>query len=229
MKRLAWHWLGLFSCVTVWSTGCGGSGSSGADAQLRFLQASPNAPQVNVLIDGASVATNLIYSGATPYIPVKPGSRHVQVVPVSGSSPILDQTVSLASTTNQTLLLTGPAASIQSVALTDGGTTTTTGDGNVRVVNASGSMGAADVYIVSAGSSIVGVQPVTGSTPLAFAKNTGYQLIAAGNYEVFMTAPGTTNALLSTGSISLTSAQNQTVVALDGTSGGFRFALLTDQ
>ena len=229
MRRLAWHWLGLFWCATVWLTGCGGSRSSGADAQLRLLQASPNAPQVNVLIDGASVATNLIYSGATSYLPVKPGPRHVQVVPVSGSSPILDQTVSLASATNQTLLLTGPAASIQSVALTDGGTTTTSGDGNVRVVNASGSMGAADVYIVAAGSSIVGVKPVTGSTALAFDKNTDYQLMAAGNYEVFMTAPGTTNALLSTGSISLTSAQYQTVVALDGTSGGFMFALLTDQ
>ena len=226
MRRSVWLWLGL--CFTIWATGCGGSGSANT-AQLRFLQASPDAPQVNVLIDGASVATNLTYSSATGYIPVKTGSRHLQVVAASGSSSILDQTLSFTSSANQTLLLTGPAASIQPVILTDGGTTTTTGDGNVRVVNASRSMGVADVYIVAAGSSIVGVPPVTGSTPLAFDKDTGYQLVVAGNYEVVMTKPGSTSAFLSTGSISLTSGQNQTVVALDGTSGGFMYALLTDQ
>ena len=87
----------------------------------------------------------------------------------------------------------------------------------VRVVNASATMGAADVYIVPAGSSIAGVQPVKAG--LSFDQNTGYQLTMAGNYEVFMTTPNTSNALLSTGSISLTADQNQTVVALDGTAG----------
>ncbi len=229
MRRSAWLWLGLFLCATFFSTGCGGGGGSASTAQLRFLQASPDAPQVNLLVDGSSVATSLAYGSATDYVSVKSGSRHVQVVPVSGSSPILDLTLSFAANANQTLILAGPAASVQSVLLTDGGTTTTTGDGHVRVVNASRTMGAADVYLVAAGSSIVGVQPVTGSTPLAFSKDTGYQLIAEGNYEVFMTAPGTTNAFLSTGSISLTASQNQTIVALDGASGGFMYALLTDQ
>jgi hypothetical protein len=227
LRRSAWLCLGLFLCLTVWSTGCGGGSGTTGTAQLRLVQASPDAPQVNVLVDGVSVAGNLAYGNATAYVSVKSGSRHVQVVPVSGSSPIFDQTLSLNSSTNQTLLLTGPAASIQPVMLTDGGTTTTTGDGHVRVINASGTMDAADVYLVPAGSSISGVQPVTAG--LGFDKDTGYQLLPAGNYQVFMTSPGTTNALLSTGSISLTSAQNQTVVALDGTSGGFMYSLLTDQ
>jgi Domain of unknown function (DUF4397) len=225
LRRSAWLWLGFFSCITLWSSGCG-SGAANT-ALLRFVQASPDAPQVNVLIDGASVAGNLAYGNATGYISLGSGSRHIQVVPVSGSSPIFDQTLSFNLSSDQTLLLTGPAAGINPVMLTDGGTTTTTGDGYVRVVNASATMGAADVYLVPAGSSIVGVKPVAAG--LAFDKNTGYQLVVAGNYEVFMTAPNTSTALLSTGSISLTSAQNQTVVALDGISSGFMYALLTDQ
>jgi hypothetical protein len=44
-----------------------------------------------------------------------------------------------------------------------------------------------------------------------------------------MTTPGTSSALLSTGPISLTSAENQTVVALDGASGGFQYSVLNDQ
>jgi len=218
--------MGLFSCIALFSVGCGGS-AAGADAMVRFLQASPDAPLVNVLVDGTSVAGNLAYGNASGYISVKAGSRHIQVVPASGSTPIFDQTISFTSSTNQTLLLTGPAASIQSVLLKDGVATATTGDGYVRGVNASGAMGAADVYIVPAGVSIVGVKPIAAG--LAFDKDTGYQLTVAGNYEVFMTTPKTASALLSTGSIRLTSAQNQTVVALDGTSGGFMYALLTDQ
>jgi hypothetical protein len=217
--------LGLLSGLALFLVGCGGSGSS-TTAQLRILLASPDAPKVNVLVDGKSVAANLAYGNATAYISVQSGSRHVQVVPVSGS-PIFDQTISFASSANQTLLLTGPAASIHPVMLTDGGTTSVAGDGHVRVVNASATMGAADVYIVPVGNSIVGVQPVKAG--LAFDADTGYQVTAGGNYEVFMTAPNTTQAFLSTGPISLTAAQNQTVVALDGNSGGFMFALLTDQ
>jgi hypothetical protein len=228
LRRFTWLWLALFSGVSFLflSTGCG---SSASDAQLRFLQASPDAPRVNVLVDGVSVAGNLAYGNATGYITVKAGSRRVQVVPVSGASPIFNQTISLTASTNQTLLFTGPAASIQAVMLTDGvaSATAPVGDGYVRVLNASATMGAADVYLVPAGSSIVGVQPVTSG--LAFDKDTGYKFTVAGDFEVFLTAPGTANAFLSTGSVSLTAAQYQTVVALDGASGGFSYALLTDQ
>ena len=88
-------------------------------------------------------------------------------------------------------------------------------------------MGAADAYIVPAGMSIAGVQSAT--VGLAFDKDTGYQLIAGGSYEVFLTAPGTKNAFLSTGPITINAGQNQTVVTLDGLGGGFTFVQLTDQ
>lgn len=219
-------WLSALCLGIFLSTGCGSSRSS-TTAQLRFFQASPDAPHVNVLVDGASVATNLGYGNGTGYISVKSGSRHIQIVPLSGSSPILDESLSISSGANQTLLLTGPAASIKPVVLTDGGTKVTTGDGFVRVVNASSTMGPADVYIVVAGTSIAGLKPVVSN--MAFDQDTKYQLIAAGNYQVFMTAPGTTNAFLSTGPIDLTASANQTIVALDSISGGFTYARLTDQ
>lgn len=237
MTRWVGVWLGLFSCMALFSTGCGGSGS-GTDAMVRFLMASPDAPLVTIFIDGKSVSGNLGYGNVTAYISAKPGSRHIQIKPVSGASPIFDQTISFAassntsntsntSTSNQTFLLTGLAANIKLVTLTDGGTTLTTGDGYVRVVNASAAMGAADVYIVPAGNGIGGASPVKAG--LTFDQDTGYQLTIAGNYQVFMMTPGTNNALLNTGSLSLNAAQNQTVVALDGVGGTFTFAVLTDQ
>ena len=118
---------------------------------------------------------------------------------------------------------------MQSLLLTDGTTTTTTttATGQVRVVNASPTMGPADVYIVNAGSSIGGTTPV--AAKLAFNQATSYQSEAIGNYQVFMTQPGTTNVYLNTGPLALTQSQFQTVVAIDAIGGGFNFIALTDQ
>lgn len=214
----------LVLCVCVLG-GCGGNSST--TGNLRFLQASPDAPQVNLLVEGHSVATGLGYMNATGYVSLRSGSQHVQVVPVSGGSPILDTSVNIVSSGNQTLILTGPAASTQSLLLTDGGTTATTGDGNVRVVNASRTSGAPDVYIVPAGSSIAGISPTVAN--LAFNTSTGYQLVPVGAYEVILTTPKTKNAFLDTGSINLAGGGNQTVVVLDGPSGQVTFTQLTDQ
>ena len=205
--------------------GCGGS-SSGGTGQLRFVQASLNAPGVNFVVDGKTLGINLAYANINDYTTLKSGSHHIQVIPVSASTPIFDGSVSINNTGNQTLLISGPTAHLQSDLVTDGGTTATTGDGHVRVINAASSLTAADVYLVPAGTSLAGLQPVTSS--LSYNKDTGYQLIVAGSYEVFLTSPGTVNVLLTTGPINLSSSQDQTVVALDGLSGGLRYTLLSD-
>jgi Domain of unknown function (DUF4397) len=212
--------------ATLFAVGCGG-GSSSDTGQVRFLQASPSAPHIDLLIDGTTQSSNMAYGNSSGYISVKAGSRHLQAVPVNSTSPLLDLSVSITSSGNTTVLLTGPGSSVKSLVLTDGGTTSSTGNGYVRVVNASVSMGPADVYIVAAGSGINGATPA--ATNLALNQDGGYHLTPAGSYEVFMTSPGTKSILLDTGPINLTSLQNWTLVALDGTSGGFTFELLQDQ
>jgi hypothetical protein len=212
----------------VFMIGCGG-GSSDTTQQLRIVMASPDAPPVDILIDGTQVATSLAYTNSTTYLPVKSGSRRIQALTVSNSTSVFDQTVSITTSANLTLLLTGPVAKIQSLLLTDGATNTTiiTGDGKVRVVNASQTMGPADVYIVNSGTSLAGVKPA--SSGLTFDKATEYTLASISNYQVYMTQPGTTNVLLNTGPLALTQSQFQTVVALDTAGGGFNFIVLTDQ
>src|SRR6185437_14323838 len=106
------------------ASGCGG-GSSDTTQQLRIVIASPDTPPVDILIDGAQVATSLAYTNSTAYLPVKSGSRHVQALTVSNSTSVFDQTISITDSANETLLLTGPVAKMQSLLLTDGATNTT--------------------------------------------------------------------------------------------------------
>jgi hypothetical protein len=211
-------------------TACGG-GSSNQTLQLRIVMASPDTPPVDIKIDGAQVATSLAYENSMPYQPLNSGQRRIEVVTVNNSTAVFQQTITVSSTANQTLLLTGPESKMEGVLLTDGNTggtsTTSTTVGHVRIVNASQSMGAADVYLVNAGTPITaGARVAKG---LAFDKATSYQDAAAGNYQIFMTVPGTTSTLLDTNSVALTANQYQTVLALDQPGGGFTYLVLTDQ
>jgi hypothetical protein len=216
-------------CLAIgFMIGCGG-GSSDTTQQLRIVAASPDAPPVDILIDGTQGATSLAYTNSTGYLSVKSGSRHIQALTVSNSTSVFDQTISISASTNETLLLIGSAAKVQSLLLTDGATnsTITTGDGKVRVVNASQTMGPADVYIVNAGASLAGKTPT--SSAVDFGKATDYALASIGDFQVFMTQPGTTNVFLNTGPLDLTQSQFKTIIAVDDPGGGFNFIVLTDQ
>ena len=209
-------------CLCV-LTSCGGSSST--TGNLRFVQASPDAPLVSVYDNRKLIAANLSYKNNSGYFSLRSGD-HLRVLPATGPQPIFQAAPSIASSANETLIMTGPAANLTSILLTDGGRTAVTGEVNVRVVNASQAIGAPDVYIVAAGTSITGLSPTVSG--LAFNSSAGYDQVPIGSYEVLITTAKTRNIQLDTGPIGLSSG-SQTVVALDGTSGGFTFALLNDQ
>lgn len=226
-----WALGGVLCLGTFFVAACGGGSSNNKTTQqVRVVMASPDAPLVDIVIDGDQVATSLAYTNFTPYERVTVGQHRVEAVRVSDLASIFQQTVVVTASSNLTVLVTGPAARTQGIVLTDASTTSVTvtpGDGNVRVVNAAQAMGEADVYITNAGAGLNGATPVQSS--LRFNQTTGYERTAIGNYEVFMTAPGTTNAFLDTGPLSLLQSQFQTVVAVEGTRGGFTYIPLTDQ
>jgi len=67
------------------------------DASIRFVHSSPDAPAVDVIVDGAPVAENIAFGTATEYMSFPSGEHQVQVVPTgSGAeSAVLDETVDL--------------------------------------------------------------------------------------------------------------------------------------
>jgi hypothetical protein len=148
---------------------------------------------------------------------------------VNSTKPLLDQSVSLADSSNETLILTGPVAQLKPLVLDDGKTTGTTSSDNVRLVNISNSMGPADVYIIPAGTSLSSATPV--AQGLDFDQNTGYVGTGStsGNVDVYLTKPGSQSVYLATGSLNLSVSQKQTIIVLDSPAGGFTFTLLTDQ
>lgn len=64
-------------------------------ANVRVAHFSPGAPNVDVLVNGSEVITDLAYLETSPYLPLASGSYTVEVAP-TGGSPIYTDTVTVA-------------------------------------------------------------------------------------------------------------------------------------
>jgi uncharacterized protein DUF4397 len=217
--------VGLGILVFTWallSLGCGSSGT----AQFRVVQASPSTSTVNVIIDGTTQANTVAYGGASDYMQVGSGSRHIQIEPINTTTPIVDTTVSLASQTNSTLVVAGVAPNASSFLLSDSQTIPTAGDFSIRVMNAAPSLGPADVYIVPSGTNIATVTPFISA--LAFEATSPYSSFTPGTFQIFFTIPNSKVSLTNPQNVSFTAGQNRTIIIVDGSSGGFSTLTLAD-
>lgn len=66
-------------------------------ASIRFVHASPDAPAIDVVIDGATVAENVSFGAASDYLPITSGKHQIQVVPTGSTteSAVLDEEIDL--------------------------------------------------------------------------------------------------------------------------------------
>lgn len=203
------------------SLGCGSS-----NARVRMLNAAPLESSLDMLVANKTVASAVTYGTASGYTSVSSGSPNLQIEASGTTNPLVNQTITVNSGSDNTVLATNSSSSVNAVILTDNNAAPASGQIEIRVVNASSTLGTADVYIVAPGTSIGGVNPTVSG--LAFGTATAYQTLTAGSYEVFFAPAGQKFVSIDSGSQSFTSGQIRTIVGLDGQNGGFTSAVIAD-
>ena len=212
--------LPIFSVIFL-TTGCGSS-----SARVRLLNAAPLESSLDMLLANKNVASGVAYGTASAYTSVSSGSSNLQIEASGTSTALVNQTINLNSNTDYTILAGNSSSSLTANVLTDNNAAPASGQSEIRVINASATLGAADVYIVTPGTSISSVTPnVSG---LAFGSATGYQPLTAGSYEVFFAQAGQKFVSIDSGALSFTAGQIRTIAGLDGQSGGFTTAVIAD-
>jgi Domain of unknown function (DUF4397) len=70
-----------------------------ADGSVRFLHASPDAPEVDILVDGLPLGQGIAFGTATEYAPLTPGSHEIKVVPAGqdASAAVLEDSIDVDS------------------------------------------------------------------------------------------------------------------------------------
>ena len=217
--------IGLFAlCEMAFVLGCGGG--LGSKTNFRVMNAVPDQTNINVLLDGTSIASSVAYGTASAYAETKSGSRHLQVEPAAATNVFLDQTFNLAGGTNSTLVVANLSATSSGIVLTDDNAAPTSGNIKLRIVNASPSLGTVDVYVVPPGTNLNSASPAISS--LSFESSSAYLNLSAGSYDIVFTPHGSTFAFLDAGANSFNAGQNRTVVVLNNLSGGFSIGTLND-
>jgi len=215
--------LALFSLAILFLTlACGSKGNS-----ARLLNALPGESQLDAWIEEKTIGTSVAYGTASSYTSVNSfGSSTLKVSAPKSTNLLIDESISLSSKTYYTILVSKDSSTVSAWVLADNHNPPSSGKASIRVVLASPSLGTADVYILTPGTSLSNAKPTVSS--LNFASGTSYQTLAAGSYEIYFTKPGQKTANIDSGPLTFNSQEIRTVVGLDGQSGGYTTAVLSD-
>lgn len=218
MKRTAA--LAALTLIPFVLAGCGDDDDP--RAELRVVHASPNAPAVDVRVDGDGVLSGVPYLGASDHLGVDAGDRDIEVLVAGTETVVISATLPLEEDTSTTVLATGLVADIAPLVLEDDRSAPAAGQAKLRVVHGAPSAPTVDVYVTAPGAALT--QPTLEDVP--FRGASGYLSVPAGNYQVRVTVANTTTVAIDTGAVAVPAGAVLTAVAVDAPGGGTPFDVL---
>jgi hypothetical protein len=155
-------------------------GTDGDTANVRVVHASPDAPNVDVAVDGDTVLEDVAFGTVSDYLAVPGGDRTVSITPTGGMEAVFDGTVSVTAEEDYTVVAAGEVGdmadtSFDPLVLADDNSEPMDGDARVRVVHVSPDAPAVDV--------------TTGTEPTVLVDGAAYRdaasvSVAAGDYTL---------------------------------------------
>jgi hypothetical protein len=187
----------------------GGADAQTGDARIRVLHASPDAPAVDVYVDGAEAVSNLAFPNITDYVSLPAGDYAVKVFPASANgtgTPVIDvPALSLSSGKDYTVAAVGTLSAIEPFVLEDNNAAPAAGKAHVRVVHASPDAPNVDIFAQGAGVVV---------SNLPFKQGSAYLPLDAGSYNLEVRAAGGSAAVLSLPNTALEAGKVYTAFAV---------------
>ncbi len=192
---------------------------------LQVIHASPDAPAVDVVVDGGVLVPNLAFPQATGFVETPAGTYNVAVTVAGnpGAIAIGPVDLDLAAGVRYSVLAVGELAAIEPLILSDDPRRVAT-NAKVRIVHASPTAMDVDIYVTAVGADINAETPTLEN--IAFKDNTGYLALPAGDYDVTVTPTGTKTAAIGPATISVADGGIYTAVARDPLPGAAEFGLI---
>ena len=119
-----------------------------AQSWIRVMHDSPDAPNVDVFVDGDLVFENVAYSTTSNYNALASGQHRVQIAPTGKSvgDSVVDINVDLTRGKPYTVLALGKLSNIKGQLLPDTSKTPQAGHARVRIIHAATDIGTLDIY-----------------------------------------------------------------------------------
>jgi LPXTG-motif cell wall-anchored protein len=176
-------------------------------ARVRVVHASPDAPAVDVWVDGSVAFSNAPFQGITDYAALSPATYNVQVTPTGATEPaVIDADLDLAANTDYTVVAVGMLADIEPLVLVDNNSAPAAGKAHVRFVHASPDAPAVDIAVANGGPVLFSNVPFKGVGD--------YLPVDAGTYDLEARIAGTDTAALSVPGVMLDEGSVYTIFAM---------------
>lgn len=179
------------------------------EAFVRVVHASPDAPNVDIWVEGEIVLADVPFAAVSDYLALPAGTYNVQVTATGSTDAVIDADLELQAGTSYTVAATGLLADIAPTVLVDD-RTPAEGQSKLRVFHASPSAPAAVDIAVTDGPILV--------EGLAYPEATDYLTVEPGTYALEIRAAGEADAALSLDA-TLEAGENYTAIAMDDPDG----------
>ncbi|HRH57165.1 MAG TPA: DUF4397 domain-containing protein [Chitinophagales bacterium] len=206
MKKIKLAFLGL-AALSFALVSCEDETTTTPDtAKVNVVHASPDAPGVDLLVDGTKVNTSaLSFPDNTGYLTVNAGARNFKVNVSGTSTTVINVTPTLTKNANYTVFAVDSVSKISPLLLTDDLTAPASGKAHVRFVHLSPNAPAVDVAVASSGAVVFGNK--------AFKEYTAFTPLDAGSYNLDVRVAGTSTVALVLPTITLQAGKIYTVFA----------------
>jgi uncharacterized integral membrane protein len=176
-------------------------------AKVRVVHASPDAPAVDVIVNGQKALTNVPFFTASDYLDLPAGSYDIQVVPTGATEPVVIDAKGVTVEANKayTIAATGLLADIKATVYADNLTPPAAGKAHVRVIHASPDAPAVDIR-VKGGPALI--------SNLAFPNASDYLPVDVGTYDLEVTPAGSTTVALPINGVALEAGKIYDVFAV---------------
>uniref|UniRef100_A0A7V4XQJ8 DUF4397 domain-containing protein n=1 Tax=Acidobacterium capsulatum TaxID=33075 RepID=A0A7V4XQJ8_9BACT len=204
--------LALAATVGVLS-GCQSVAGSQAVSLVRVIDASYNAPAVDVYVGQTQIAGNIAAPLITNYAILSPGVQTTKIDSTGTTKVLATVNGDYLASTQHSLYLSDSGTGFTATLLTDQVIAAPAGDFDVRFLQNANAVGSVDIYLVPDGSKFAAATPIVAN--LAPGQVTSYIPVAVGSYQLVIAPAGSTKASYTGSAVVYTSGQVRTLLITD--------------
>jgi hypothetical protein len=200
--------LAVLAVAVTFAPGCSdddnGPVAPASTSKLMVVHASPDAPNVDVLVDNAIVATDVPFGVNSAYLAPNSGTRNIKIRVTGTTTTVIDANLTLAANQAYSAFAVDSVSKISALVLTDNLAMPATGKAHVRFVHLSPNAPAVDVAVTGG--------PVLFANK-AFKEYTDFTPVDAGTYNLEVRLAGESTVVLPLPNITLNAGKIYTVWA----------------
>lgn len=183
-------------------------------AQVRVIHASPDAPAVNVKLDGIQSITNLDYAESSGYLTINATLQDIAVeaiLPGTNSDVITVDDFNFTKNSNTTIIAVNNTSTIEPLVAAESAASPLSNEVAISVVHGSPDAAIVDVYVTDPS---VNINSVNANFSFDYKDVIDAGALPAGTYNITVTAPGTKTVVFDTGPVDLSSFAGQKVMLI---------------